>query len=78
MKHIPEADIAVIGGSGTYATDFPRSASSSEVEVVAQDLVFSTPYGLSPPFSHFSLAQGKTVLACRMHGWRPGTSRRGG
>jgi 5'-methylthioadenosine phosphorylase len=73
---IPEADIAVIGGSGTFATDFPRLDASPDVEIFAQDLVFSTPYGPSPPFSLFSLGPGKRVLACRMHGWRPGTSRR--
>jgi 5'-methylthioadenosine phosphorylase len=76
MNHIPEADIAIIGGSGTFAADFPPSSASPEVEILAQDLVFSTPYGLSPPFSHFSLGPGKRVLACRMHGWRPGTTRR--
>jgi 5'-methylthioadenosine phosphorylase len=76
MKQIPEADIAVIGGSGTFATDFPSSVASPEVEIHDQDLVFSTPYGPSPPFSHFSLGPGKRVLACRMHGWRAGTSRR--
>jgi 5'-methylthioadenosine phosphorylase len=38
--------------------------------------VFSTPFGDSPPFTLLRISGGGSVLACRMHGWRGGVSRR--
>ncbi|MCK8825132.1 MTAP family purine nucleoside phosphorylase [Fuchsiella alkaliacetigena] len=66
---IPAAEFAVIGGSSTYAIDFPESLGLAEVEVLRKGLVFETPYGQSPEFKLFTVA-GKRVLTCKMHGWR--------
>lgn len=77
----------MIGGSGTLSIDFPEDLEVPGLEVLETEMVFDTPYGESPPFKLFRTAgkdesragstggQGKTVLTCRMHGWRRGTSR---
>lgn len=74
MNKIPAADYAVIGGSGTLSSDFPLGAKAADVSVIADKLVFTTPYGESAPFRLFMVA-GKRVLTCKMHGWRTGVSR---
>jgi 5'-methylthioadenosine phosphorylase len=74
MKNIPRASIAIIGGSGTLAIDFPAAVGRDDVEIIKRDLVFDTPYGQTPPFLLFRLGE-KNVLTCRMHGWRSGVSR---
>ena len=71
---IPRADFAVIGGSGTLSSDFPNGAAAADVTILADQLSFRTPYGQSPAFRLFSIA-GKTVLCCKMHGWRTGVTR---
>lgn len=71
---IPQAEYAVIGGSGTLSGDFPVGLADSGVQLLADNLVYDTPWGQSPPFRHFSV-DGRSVLTCRMHGWRSGTSR---
>jgi 5'-methylthioadenosine phosphorylase len=70
------ADIGFIGGSGTLSATFPPEKSPYIKEIVGKNIVFNTPYGDSPPFSHMILMSGQTVLCCRMHGWRSGVSRR--
>lgn len=69
-----KTEFAVIGGSGTLSSDFPLGAEDNTVEILAEDLEFETPYGLSPAFRLFSVA-GKQVLTCKMHGWRSGVER---
>lgn len=69
-----KADYAVIGGSGTLSSNFPLGANDSGVEILADNLVFDTPYGESPYFRLFSV-DGKRVLTCKMHGWRAGVNR---
>jgi 5'-methylthioadenosine phosphorylase len=71
---IEETTFAVIGGSGTLSGDFPRGAQDAGTEVLADNLIFDTPYGQSPPFRRFAV-DGRPVLTCRMHGWRSGVSR---
>lgn len=71
---VPAAEIAVIGGSGTLSADFPRNVEATELEILADDLRFATPFGESPAFRLFTV-QGRRVLTCRMHGWRSGVSR---
>lgn len=71
---IPRADFAVIGGSGTLSSDFPVRAAAPDVEIIADNLYFTTPYGLTPPMRLFCVGE-KRVLTCKMHGWRQGTSR---
>jgi len=73
-QEIPPADIAVIGGSSTYSIAFPEAISREGVEVLAEGLVFETPFGPGPPLKLFT-ASGRRVLTVRMHGWRRGVSR---
>ena len=73
-QQIPAASYAVIGGSGTLSSDFPRASTADDVEILADGLHFATPYGESPAFRLFSVA-GRRVLTCRMHGWRSGVTR---
>lgn len=73
-QQIPAASYAVIGGSGTLSSDFPRASTADDVEILADGLHFTTPYGESPAFRLFSVA-GRRVLTCRMHGWRSGVTR---
>lgn len=73
-NEIPQADYAVVGGSGTLSSNFPLGAAADDVTILADDLVFSTPYGESPVFRLFEVAK-KRVLTCKMHGWRTGVSR---
>ncbi|MEN6411637.1 MAG: MTAP family purine nucleoside phosphorylase [Veillonellales bacterium] len=69
-----QTDFAVIAGSGTLSSDFPLGAGDTGVKILADDLEFETPYGLSPAFRLFSV-DDRQVLTCRMHGWRTGVSR---
>ncbi|MGE5453840.1 MAG: hypothetical protein ACM3O9_01440 [Methylocystaceae bacterium] len=78
-NEIVNADIALIGGSSTLSIQFPQELKHPDVEVEATGVVYSTPYGDSPPFTIFTVNNGKSVkrvLTCRMHGWRQGVSRR--
>lgn len=75
MKNtIPKAEYAVVGGSGTLSSNFPLGAKADDVKILADNLVFQTPYGESTAFRLFEVA-GKKVLTCKMHGWRTGVSR---
>ncbi len=73
-QQIPAASCAVIGGSGTLSSDFPRASTADDVEILADGLHVATPYGESPAVRLFSVA-GRGVLTCRMHGWRSGVTR---
>jgi 5'-methylthioadenosine phosphorylase len=70
---IPKAKKAFIGGSSTFAINFPADLKLSGVKVV-QKKIFSTPFGESPEFVLFEM-NGETVLTVRMHGWRAGVCR---
>jgi 5'-methylthioadenosine phosphorylase len=74
MNAIPQASIAIIGGSGTLSMDFPAALARQDVQIMQREMVFDTPYGQTPPLLLFSLGN-KKVLTCRMHGWRSGVSR---
>ncbi|MBR3745765.1 MAG: MTAP family purine nucleoside phosphorylase [Selenomonadaceae bacterium] len=65
-------DFAIVGGSGTLSSDFPKNF--ADVEILAEDLFFDTPYGKSPAFRLCNVG-GKNFLTCKMHGWRSGTTR---
>ncbi len=73
-EKIPAAEFAIIGGSGTLSSDFPKRSTSEDVEVLADDLRFATPYGTSPAMRLFSVA-GIRVFTVKMHGWRSGVTR---
>lgn len=45
---IPRADYAVVGGSGTLSSDFPRNLPDEDVKILEDNLYFETPYGTSP------------------------------
>lgn len=75
-ERIPQADLAFIGGSGTFDIDFPADLGLGDVDVLEKNLVFATPFGPSPPLNYLLLPRGRKVITCRMHGWRPGVSRR--
>ena len=68
---IPQAEFAVIGGSGTLSSNFPNNF---DVKISADNLIFETPYGKSPAFKLFEV-DGRKVLTCKMHGWRTGVTR---
>lgn len=67
-----KADFAIIGGSGTLSSNFPTGFDN--VEILREDLTFDTPYGKSPAFKLFKVAD-QNVLTCKMHGWRSGVTR---
>jgi len=79
MKEVIKADIGLIGGSSTLSIQFPQDLNHPEVKIEETGIVYTTPYGDSPPFTIFTVngTEGpQRVLTCRMHGWRQGTSRR--
>jgi len=65
MAEIPTAKIAVLGGSTTMGSGFPRGY--EDVEIIADDLVFETPFGPTAPFSH-ARVDGKGLLYVGFHG----------
>lgn len=71
---IPKADYAVVGGSGTLSSNFPANLPDEDVEILADNLHFETPYGMSPAIRLFRVGQ-KWVLTVKMHGWRSGVTR---
>jgi 5'-methylthioadenosine phosphorylase len=73
LRAVPPATRAVIGGSGSFAADFPGGL-DNQVDVRERELVFETPWGDSPQFTLFELG-GQAVLHVRLHGWRRGVSR---
>ena len=71
---IPKAEYGIVGGSGTLSSDFPNNIQAQDVEIIADNLRFETPYGESPAMRLFSVGE-KQVLTVKMHGWRSGVSR---
>lgn len=77
-QRIPHADFGICGGSGSLSFDFPAALGDERVEVLATGLVFDTPFGRSPVFTHFRVdgSHGpRDALAVKMHGWRRGVKR---
>lgn len=75
---IPRADFGICGGSGTLSRPFPQTLADERVELLATDLVFDTPFGRSPAFTHFRVTGERgprEALAVKMHGWRRGVKR---
>lgn len=78
MINVPECDFALIGGSSTLSVNLPEEINLEYVEVKDTNLVYATPFGLSPQFKYMILKTDdgdKRILSCRMHGWRSGVSR---
>ena len=70
---IPKTRFAFIGGSSTFAIDFPEELKIPKVKAIGKQ-VFKTPFGDSPDFKLFEI-DGELALTVRMHGWRPGVKR---
>ena len=73
-QKIPAAAYAVVGGSGTLSSNFPANVTDKDVEILADNLRFNTPYGESPAMRLFRVGE-KRVLTVKMHGWRSGVTR---
>ncbi len=73
---IPKTDFAIIGGSSMFSISFPEDLQREGVRILEVDMVFETPFGKSPVFKRFEY-DGKQVLHCKMHGWRPNEVTRG-
>ncbi|MBN2334145.1 MTAP family purine nucleoside phosphorylase [Candidatus Bathyarchaeota archaeon] len=65
MAEIPKVKIAVLGGSTTIGSGFPRAYKG--VKIIADALVFDTPFGPTAPFTHAE-AGGKEFLYVNFHG----------
>jgi len=65
MAEIPKIKIAVLGGSTTIGANFPRAYKG--VKVIADNLVFDTPFGSTAPFTHAEV-DGKEFLYVDFHG----------
>ena len=75
---VPAADFGLCGGSGTLSFDVAADLHDPRVEVLGQDLVFDTPFGRSPAFTHYRVTGPhgqREALAVKMHGWRRGVKR---
>jgi 5'-methylthioadenosine phosphorylase len=75
---VPAAQFGVCGGSGSLSFDFPAALGDERVIVLAEHLVFDTPFGRSPAFTHFRVEGPRgprEALAVKMHGWRRGVKR---
>ena len=72
-KDIPETELAFIGGSSTFAINFPEDLKIPGVRTIEKK-TFTTPFGESPEFTVFEI-HGDKVLTVKMHGWRPGVNR---
>jgi 5'-methylthioadenosine phosphorylase len=72
-KEIPKSRMAFIGGSSTFALDFPEDLNLRGINVLDKK-IFSTPFGESPEFKVLEIG-GEIVLTVRMHGWRAGVQR---
>ncbi|MDD3852297.1 MAG: MTAP family purine nucleoside phosphorylase [Syntrophomonadaceae bacterium] len=73
-----ECQLAFIGGSSTLSINIPEDLNLPFVKVLEENLRYETPWGMSPEFKLISInaAEGeRSVLTCRMHGWRSGVSR---
>jgi 5'-methylthioadenosine phosphorylase len=65
MADIPRAKIAVLGGSTTMGSGFPRGYEG--VKIIADDLIFETPFGPTAAFTHGEV-DGKEFLYVGFHG----------
>ena len=68
MCSVPKVKVAVIGGSAIEGSDFPRNF--DDVEIIADDIRFTTPFGPTAPFTYASL-NGTDFLFVPFHGITP-------
>ncbi len=75
---IPRVQVGVCGGSGTLSIGNAAALADERVTVIDDGLVYETPFGRSPEFTHFRVDGphgSREALAVRMHGWRRGVKR---
>jgi 5'-methylthioadenosine phosphorylase len=75
-KDIPKVQYAVIGGSGTWACEFPEDIGLDKVTVLKRDMEFETPFGTTMPFKLCRIDCSMTIdgkerifLTVPFHGW---------
>ncbi len=75
-REIPKVDYAIIGGSGTWACEFPEDIKLDGVKVLEKDMKFETPYGETVPFKLCSIdgsltkdGKERQFLTVPFHGW---------
>jgi 5'-methylthioadenosine phosphorylase len=76
--NVPPAHFGICGGSGSLSTALPARADNERLEILGTNLVFDTPFGTSPEFTHLRVTGPhgpREALAVRMHGWRRGVKR---
>ena len=76
VNEIPKVTYAIIGGSGTWAGEFPETVGLDGVRVLQKDMEFETPFGTTMPMKLIELdgsitADGKTrqLLTVPFHGF---------
>ena len=77
-QRIPAADFGICGGSGTLSLGSAAALVDERVTVLADGLVYDTPFGRSPAFTHIRVSGPhgpRDALAVKMHGWRRGVKR---
>lgn len=62
-----KTDFAIIGDTDTLTSEFPMDTGEAGMEILADEMVFETPYGQSPVFRLFAL-DGRQVITCRLQG----------
>lgn len=67
---IPKVNYAIIGGSSTFSINFPEDLKRDDVKIISDELIYNTPFGISPVFKLIQI-ENKKILSVRMHGWRP-------
>ncbi|MDR1972954.1 MAG: MTAP family purine nucleoside phosphorylase [Treponema sp.] len=77
MQNVPKVSFAIIGGSGTWAGDFPESAGFEGVTVLERGLEFETPFGTTVPMKLAEISSALTqdrsprrFLTVPFHGYR--------
>ncbi len=64
-QNVPSAQFGVCGGSGSLSFDFPAALDDERVTVLAEDLVFDTPFGTLPGVHPLPRRRARTVRARR-------------
>ena len=55
LKEIPKVRYAVIGGSGTWAGEYPENTGIEGIRILQRDMEFETPFGTTVSMKLFEL-----------------------
>ncbi len=61
VKQVPEAEYALIGGSGTWTKEFPEEVGFKGVTVLQRDMEFETPFGTTVPLKLIEMSDDVTI-----------------